>query len=153
MGSDCISSWSLLIFLLFIWQQPYQIKHFSYKHYLNQLLFPKHYILVIGKVAISWRLPSPFVAIYDHYVILDHAYTDFARVIHFNWTWLNRHFEMFIMYSVCQRLWKAMIYARGSSVHHLDTFDTILIEPRHEKTCLRSFRPGEIQTGLLSWWD
>ena len=26
-------------------------------------------------------------------------------------------------------------------------------EPRHEKTCLWGFRPGETQTGLLSWWD
>ena len=24
-------------------------------------------------------------------------------------------------------------------------------EPRHEKTCLRSFRPGKIQTELLSY--
>ena len=28
-----------------------------------------------------------------------------------------------------------------------------LFEPRHEKTCLRGFRPGETQTGLLSYRD
>ena len=28
-----------------------------------------------------------------------------------------------------------------------------LIEPRHEKTCIRGFRPGKTQTGLLSYRD
>ena len=27
----------------------------------------------------------------------------------------------------------------------------VINEPRHEKTCLRGFRPGETQTGLLSY--
>ena len=27
------------------------------------------------------------------------------------------------------------------------------VEPCHKKTCLRCFRPGKTQTGLLSWWD
>ena len=27
----------------------------------------------------------------------------------------------------------------------------IIIEPRHEKTCLRDLRPGKTQTGLLSY--
>ena len=26
----------------------------------------------------------------------------------------------------------------------------IIIEPRHEKTCIRGFRPGKTQTGLQS---
>ena len=29
----------------------------------------------------------------------------------------------------------------------------LLYEPRHEKTCLRGFRPGKTQTGLLSYRD
>ena len=28
----------------------------------------------------------------------------------------------------------------------------IIIEPRHEKACLRGFRPGKTQTGLLSYY-
>ena len=29
----------------------------------------------------------------------------------------------------------------------------LLLEPRHEKTCLRGFRPGKTQTSLLSHRD
>ena len=29
----------------------------------------------------------------------------------------------------------------------------LIFEPRHEKTCLRDFRPGKTQTGLLSYRD
>ena len=33
------------------------------------------------------------------------------------------------------------------------TTTDIVNEPRHEKTCLRGFRPGKTQTGLLSYRD
>ena len=33
---------------------------------------------------------------------------------------------------------------------HILVLTSIMIEPRHEKTCLRGFRPGKTQTGLRS---
>ena len=35
----------------------------------------------------------------------------------------------------------------------INLFDIPTNEPRHEKTCLRDFRPGKTQTGLLSYRD
>ena len=29
--------------------------------------------------------------------------------------------------------------------------ESFIFEPRHEKTCLRGFRPGKTHTGLLSY--
>ena len=34
------------------------------------------------------------------------------------------------------------------TVKHFPPFSSLSIEPRHEKTCLRGFRPGKTQTGL-----
>ena len=42
------------------------------------------------------------------------------------------------------RLYRFLIIAFSS---------TLLIEPRHEKTCIRGLRPGKTQTGLLSYRD
>ena len=37
--------------------------------------------------------------------------------------------------------------------HEITADEQLLIQPRHEKTCLRGLRPGKTPTGLLSYRD
>ena len=45
----------------------------------------------------------------------------------------------------------AINYVNTYQFSHINCTHTFLYEPHHEKPCLREFRPGETQTGLLSY--
>ena len=78
-------------------------------------------------------------------------------------------FSLISAFIVC--FWDCIIISTNacatSNISTLDTFCSwgqfgssktvfswcTLIEPRHEKTCLRGLRPGKTQTGLLSYRD
>ena len=69
----------------------------------------------------------------------------------------NEVFSKFAFYSavvllktVVMSMWTAR-YRIPRNVSAL--FFLYIIEPRHEKTCLRDFRQAETQTGLLSYRD
>ena len=46
---------------------------------------------------------------------------------------------------------KTMVKIRICKMHSPSPTPLVDYEPRHEKTCLRCFRPGQTQTGLLSY--
>ena len=66
--------------------------------------------------------------------------------------YLGLHYEMFhveFCLASCSRVLLCPVYHFDAIAWRREGW-SIIIEPRHEKTCLRGFGPGKTQTGLLS---